>query len=269
MRASRSLFTIASDFVIHHILIDRRCDTQYMGEPCGSWAKTPNRPCRRQVKVGCAPCWQHRRAALQSIPHPRGSHVPRRSHLSHGPRLAHAHHESDTITDVTLDITFNVASGKSWTDATKDKFVELIGERLVSELYRKRPKGGCKPLADLADTLLNAQSKITNTALDIVGCIFKPLKRKTIERKIAEKLINQISFGVSYKLKTVARALQALGICLCVSQDNLPLDQKCDCWRQVKKELTRNLIQFELDQAVDQLLDYNKDITSVRSSSRQ
>lgn len=194
-----------------------------MGEPCGSWAKTPGRPCRRQVKVGCAPCWQHRRAALQPIPGPRGprgpsvhsgSRVPHGSRVSHGSRVTGSptHHGSDPVVDVTFDVIF----GKSWPGATRDKFIELVGEQLISALYRKRPKGGCKPLADLANTLLSAESQVKSVVLDVAGQVFKPLARRTIERKIAEELIRRVPLTVPYELKTIARALQALGICLCI-----------------------------------------------------
>ena len=158
-----------------------------------------------------------------------------------------------------IDVTFkDLGFDQNWVHATTGKIVELVTEKLARELINKRRGGGCKPLADLAEMLLKAESKIREVAVEAIEQILPGVRfkmTKTLERKILDKLVEKainIPVQIKIQIETIARVLQGIGIFICVISNRPP--RLCACWMQIQTEVAENLIRAKVDEAFDEVL---------------
>ena len=119
--------------------------------------------------------------------------------------------------------------------AAKSGLLEAVAERAadytderVWKLLRKRWRPHrCRQLAKLARAILDGKKKLHQLIGTATDKVLERIGAEPIERLFARKLVEGIPIPfVDTKAIAAARALQLVGMCLCLMQDELP---RCAC----------------------------------------
>ncbi len=159
-----------------------------MGVPCDFFpTKTTNRACRRHVKPGAQPCWQHRKA------------------------LHRRYAATATVTGTPLAGLVR----NDWIVTTDRQLTSLIGETKTNELIEHTPNRNCQPLADLACVLLHARAELTSANASALEA-FLPSKKSVVPRMVVRTIITQATTRFPAEPRTIARTVQVVGIFSCL-----------------------------------------------------
>lgn len=219
-----------------------------MGELCGAYAKSEGRGCRRRVKPENAPCWQHSRVLWTA--QDRSSVEP----ITGGSGRSGRTDDRTAVESATVAGTpLCQYTSDAWIGTAYHRIARLAGKDLADRLVRERRGGGCKPIAEIARKLLDAEGTIRETGLDLVGIGLPAVRQHRPARKIAEKLVEQVPLNLPGSPAQLGRAMQAVGIWVCIVGKR-PLS-RCHCWNDLQRTQIQHLVDTVLHEALTTVLD--------------
>jgi hypothetical protein len=148
---------------------------------------------------------------------PRGSDGS--SHEAHSPAEQRAREQA---TELVI-----AAANLGLLEAVAERAVDYTDERVWRLLRKKWRPHRCRQLAKLARAILDGKKKLHQLVGTATDKVLERIGAEPIERLFARKLVEGIPIpSVDTKAIAAARALQLVGMCLCLMQDELP---RCAC----------------------------------------
>ena len=211
---------------------------------CGAPTKyRPPRPCRRRVRDGDGPCYQHRRVSLP-IQRERGT-PPEGINLSD---LGGGKTRDERRIESAAEFVVDVATD-GWQSAVAERAKGCVDEKAWNRLFSKHPSQNCRPLADAAKALLDSKKALHESIGRGAEAIVKQSGGGQLEQALAGSLAKKIPFSGEENIVTIARAIQIIGIALCI-RNQVPLE-RCPCFIALALSETKERVKDLLEGALD------------------
>jgi hypothetical protein len=150
----------------------------------------------------------------------------------------------------------------SWSEAVADRAAGCLTPPTWNALFGRQRRGDCGAFADLARAILAGKQKLHDLVGAVAAWLTKHLGGGEIERVVAKELAKRIPIpSVDDNAAIVARALQMLGIALCISRGD-PLNM-CQSFIDLSLQETKERVKTALAAALDDWTDPNSRLISA------
>jgi hypothetical protein len=136
-----------------------------------------------------------------------------------------------------------------WQDAVASRAADGLKRRTWNRLFGRRRDGDCRAIAAMAKALLDGKEKLHDLVGEASGWFAEKLGGQSLERIAAKELAKKIPIPVvDDQAAIVARALQMIGISLCLAGD-IPLE-RCQCFIDLALSETKEQVKEKLAAAL-------------------
>ncbi|WP_189056536.1 hypothetical protein [Longimycelium tulufanense] len=211
-------------------------------------------PCRRRVRPATGPCHLHRDLQANQLPTDGARPTwtvpaqrlvgetcratlppPRTGLVLPTPRRLEERSQCAAVAERAASIV--------WRRAATQRYTRVVGTPIWETLCTGRAALRCRRLAVIARGLLALRTRSRAAAGTLVHQVLRLRRNSTIERFAAARIGERIGVPGREGVAATARALQALGILLCTSDNDLT---SCACLRDVAD--TVEMIEAELSE---------------------
>jgi hypothetical protein len=156
----------------------------------------------------------------------------------------------EAVADFVVDVV-----AEDWAAAVASRASDSLDPKTWNRLFVRRSRRDCRSLARAAAALLEGKKKLHAFVGSVGARAMSALNVEPIAVAVARQLAARIPIPLlDAKVVTVARAMQIIGIAMCVSQRR-PLE-RCQCFIDLSQTETQNVIKRVLE-------DMLRDITRI------